>query len=197
MDQVQIKEGFGEDDRGRVAELFWEAFGHKLRPGFANEETGRAVLSATIRSDRVLSAYQSGELLVMCGFHQAGVGSVDLSWSKVRKVVSFPAYLRALLVLSVISTSERAGAFVLDGIAVHVDARGKGIGTALLRRAADKAKASGASAVRLAVVDSNPKARSLYEREGFVQVESGSIGFLSLLYRFKTYVNMELKVQSD
>lgn len=195
MQEVIIGDGFNDDQRERVADLFWEAFGRKLRPGFVDERAGRAVLFATLRSDRMLVASRSGEVLGICGYHHDGVGSIDLSWSNVKGVISFPSFLRATLVLAIISTTNRKGALVLDGIAVQGAARGQGIGTALLNAATRKAEVSGASVLRLAVIDSNPKARALYEREGFHEVQAGSIGPLAGIYGFKNYVNMERTVQ--
>lgn len=192
MQDVTIGDGFNDDQRERVVEMFWEAFGRKLRPGFVDEVTGRAVLFATLRSDRMIVASRSAEVLGICGYHQDGIGSIDLSWANVKGVISLPSFIRAILVLSIISTSDRAGALVLDGIAVHSAARGQGIGTALLKAASKKAAKAGEGVLRLAVVDSNPKARLLYEREGFREVQAGSIGFLSRVYGFKNYVNMEL-----
>ena len=56
-------------------------------------------------------------------------------------------------------------------IAVRGDARGRGVGTALLRAIADRARDDGFTALSLSVERENPAAR-LYERVGFRVVES-------------------------
>ncbi|KQT98119.1 GNAT family N-acetyltransferase [Sanguibacter sp. Leaf3] len=195
MEDMTVGEGFSEAERGHVAALYWEAFGRKLRPAFTDEPTGLAVVRAALRSDRLLVARQSGRVVGACGFYQAGVGAADLRWSPLRESLSTLAALRATLVLSVLARSDRPGALVLDGICVDHAARGRGTGTALLSAAADKARRTGASRVRLSVVDDNPRARALYERRGFTPTGRGTLGPLSSVYGFDGYTTMELEVR--
>lgn len=194
MGELSIDEGFTECERAHVAALYWEAFGRKLRPGFVDEPTGRAVVCAALRSDHMLVARQEGLVVGVCGFHRAGTGAADLRWSRLRECLSVRAALRASLVLSVFSRSDRADALVLDGICVDLAARGRGIGTALLRAAADRARRIGARTVRLSVIDVNTRARALYERHGFVPTRRGGLGFLAPVYGFDGYTTMQLEV---
>lgn len=194
MEDVRISEGFTEGERARVAALYWEAFERKLRPGFVDETTGRAVLRAALRNSHLLIARQRGQVLGICGFYQAGAGATDLRWSRLRESLSVPAALRASVVLSVLSRSDRVDALVLDGVCVDHEARGRGIGTSLLNAAVDKARRMGVGVVSLSVVDANQRARALYERRGFTPTGRGSLGFLAPLYGFDGYTTMELEV---
>lgn len=194
MEDVRIDEGFSEDERDHVAALYWEAFGRKLRPGFVDGPTGQAVVRAALRSDHLLVARHSGQVVGVCGYYEDGTGAADLRWSRLRESLSVPAALRASLVLSVLARSPRPGALVLDGICVDPAARGRGLGTALLAAASAKARCVGARAVRLSVVDSNPRARALYERHGFRPAGRGTLGFLAPVYGFDGYTTMELEV---
>lgn len=194
MGDESIDEGFTEGEREHVAALYWEAFGRKLRPGFGDELAGRAVVRAALRSTRLLVARQEGDVVGICGFYQAGTGAADFRWSRLRESLSVPAAVRASLVLSVLSRSDRPDTVVLDGICVDRAARGRGIGSSLLSAAADKARRIGARTVRLSVVDVNPRARALYERHGFTPVERGALGVLSPVYGFDGYTTMELEV---
>lgn len=56
----------------------------------------------------------------------------------------------------------------IQGLAVHGDARGLGVGRALLRAAVEEARHRGARRVTLRVLGHNAPARALYEAEGFV-----------------------------
>lgn len=66
----------------------------------------------------------------------------------------------------------------MDGIAVKQDMRGKGIGTKLLDELKQYARDNGFSSIRLDVIDTNPAARRLYERQGFVLTRTGYFGYL-------------------
>jgi GNAT superfamily N-acetyltransferase len=64
----------------------------------------------------------------------------------------------------------------LDSISVAESARGKGVGTQLLAALPEVVAAQGETVIGLNVDDGNPKARVLYEREGFVAVGELMIG---------------------
>jgi len=64
----------------------------------------------------------------------------------------------------------------LDSISVAESARGKGVGTQLLAALPEVVVAQGETVIGLNVDDGNPKARALYEREGFVAVGELMIG---------------------
>ena len=194
MGDVTIELGFDDHERARVASLYWEAFGRKLRPAFRDEPTGIAVVTTGLQPRHVLVARRDGSLVGVCGFYGAGGGALELTWSHLRRVLSVPAAWRALVVLSVLSRSARPGALVLDGICVESAARGSGIGTALLNAATARARAEGARCVVLSVIEDNPRARALYERLGFTAREQGSLGPLRRVYGFDRFTTMEREI---
>ncbi len=71
------------------------------------------------------------------------------------------------MILSVLERDLKPGVFQLDGICVATEARGQGVGTLLLRAIKDEAQGLGMHEVQLDVIDTNPRARILDEREGF------------------------------
>lgn len=195
-DTITITLGFTPDERARVAALYSEAFGRKLRPGFRTESAGEAIVRAAIRPDHLLVARRGPEILGVCGFYGDGAGAVDLRWSRLRQSMSVMAALRVSIVLAPLSRTDTSGALVLDGICVDSAGRGLGTGTLLLEAAVDHARAIGAHAVRLSVVDTNPRARALYERRGFSPVDSGKLGALAGVYGFDGYTTLERSVSA-
>ncbi len=194
MDTVTIDRGFNEEERASVGLLYWEAFGRKLRPGFADESTGAAVVRELLRPDHTFVARRGRDVVGVCGFYESGTGAADFTWARLLRTMSLRGALRASLVLSVLSRTDHPGVLVLDGICVDSSARGLGIGTALLGTSDSHAREIGARTVRLSVVGSNPRARALYERRGFVPVDSGSLGLLAPVYGFDAYTTMERRV---
>ncbi|KGR87189.1 GNAT family N-acetyltransferase [Lysinibacillus odysseyi] len=65
--------------------------------------------------------------------------------------------------------------YYIDTVCVAPDARGRGIGTLLLHFAEQQAKKLGYTKLSLNVETEKTKARSLYEREGFVVTEPWEI----------------------
>ena len=72
----------------------------------------------------------------------------------------------------------------MDGIVVDASARGRGIGTRLLNELTTFGKSNGYETVRLDVIDTNPSARRMYERNGFTATRTESFGYLRWLLGF-------------
>jgi len=65
-------------------------------------------------------------------------------------------------------------------------ARGQGVGSALLSAIRGKAITLGYCKVRLDVIDTNPRARALYERQGFIPESTSNIGPLRHIFGFRS-----------
>ncbi len=78
----------------------------------------------------------------------------------------------------------------MDGICVDASAQGKGVGTLLLNAVFDAAKARGLAKVTLDVIDSNPRARALYERVGFKATTTDHLGPLRHVFGFSAATKM-------
>eukprot|EP00542_Grammatophora_oceanica_P001668 CAMPEP_0194061736 /NCGR_PEP_ID=MMETSP0009_2-20130614/75441_1 /TAXON_ID=210454 /ORGANISM="Grammatophora oceanica, Strain CCMP 410" /LENGTH=217 /DNA_ID=CAMNT_0038713177 /DNA_START=144 /DNA_END=793 /DNA_ORIENTATION=- len=70
----------------------------------------------------------------------------------------------------------KEGEMYLDTMVVTKEARGRGVGTQLMNWAEDTARSRGRTKMTLGVVNGNP-AQRLYERKGYIQVDS--VWFLS------------------
>lgn len=188
---VTLHHGLPESARAEAAELYWQAFGSKLGRVMGPRRRALGFLYEVIRADHAIVALDgSGRLLGMAGYKtsegsfaggtpdelQAHYGRIGAGWR-----------LPLLWALGQDGDDDR---FLLDGICVAEDARGQGIGSALMAAICDEARALGYSAVRLDVVDSNPRARALYERLGFAVEKAKPIGLLRFAFRFRTALTM-------
>lgn len=194
MGSIVVDRGFTEQERERVAQLYWQAFGRKLRPAFADSVTAMTVIQSGLRRTQMFVARNDGVVAGVCGFYEESSGVVDMSWSHLRRTLTRRAALRAMAVSAVLSRSPKRGTVILDGICVDAALRGQGVGTALLDHVAAYARSVGAQAVGLSVIDTNPRAKSLYERCGFRAVSSGSLGPLGYVYGFDGYTTMECEL---
>ena len=78
----------------------------------------------------------------------------------------------------------------MDGIVVHPEMRGQGIGTRLLSELNAFACQEGYNKIRLDVIDTNPAARRFYERNGFVATKTEHFGYLRWLLGFGASTTM-------
>lgn len=182
---VTIHRGLPEHLRPEAAFLYWQAFGDKLGRVLGPEPRALRYLSRVLRADNCLTAYDAhGTLIGIAGFRTmegtfAGGSAADLH------AIYGPlgGRWRATL-LQLLNNDVEADRFLLDGLCVSPAARGQGVGTALLEAIAAEGRARGFATLRLDVVDSNPRARALYERLGFTIARTAGIGPLRFIFGF-------------
>ena len=131
-----------------------------------------------------------GTLLGLAGYKTAqgafsGGGVRDL----VRAYGPFGALWRTPL-LALLERTLAPDILLMDGIFVSDVARRQGIGTALLGAIKAEAQTRGLAQVRLDVIDTNPRARALYERQGFAAGRITRLGPLRHPFGFREAVTM-------
>lgn len=190
-DAITLQPGFPPSGRDTAARLYYAAFGAKLGVLMGHDGRGERFFARVLDPSHAISALgPDGALLGFAGFKTesgafAGGGLRDLAavygW--------FGALWRAPL-LALLERDLAPGQLLMDGIAVAPDARGLGIGTRLLAAVIEEARGRGRTEVRLDVVDTNPRARALYERFGFKPVGSEHLGPLRHLFGFRSATRM-------
>lgn len=197
MSAIRITPGFHDTERALVAALFWEAFGAKLSIGLGPTEKALRFVSRVADPQFALCARsEDGTLLGMAGFKTTEGALIGGEFSDLRAIYgTFGAIWRAGL-LAVLERKLEQGSLLMDGIFVTTEARGLGVGTALLRAIKEEAARRGCTEVRLDVIDSNPRARTLYEREGFVAGEVQTLGPLKHIFGFSSATEMRFTLQA-
>ena len=195
LSDVAITAGIPRGQRPRVARLYWQAFHQKLRPALSDERRAIPYLESQLADDRVVCAHADGTVIGVVGFSLRGRAAVGFSFAELRaRYSTFTAPVRALL-LGALERRAHPGSLLLDGITVAPAARGLGVGTALLAHVRQFALDERMNTVRLSVVDTNPRARDLYQRLGYVAEKSVSIGVLRRLYGFRAATEMVLSLE--
>jgi GNAT superfamily N-acetyltransferase len=188
---ISIEQGLRADHRDAAAALFWEAFKGKLMPVMKPEAKALAFLRRAIDPSHAISAVsERGDLLGIVGFKTTEGGFVGGGLSEMSKVYGpVGGFWRGLL-LSVLERPVEAGTLLMDGIFVSASARGQGVGTMLLDAVRVKAIEFGLARIRLDVIDSNPRARALYERRGFVAQDTSETGLFRHVFGFRASTRM-------
>lgn len=186
---MRIAHGLPPDLREAAARLYWQAFGPKLGRVLGPEARAYRFLDRVIRLDHAIVALEDGRLLGLVGFKTPAAAFAEGRLADLWAVYGPGAVWRAG-VLQLLSREIDNDRFLMDGLCVVPEARGRGVGTALLDAIADEGRMRGYRALRLDVVDSNPRARALYEREGFRAIRTTAIGPLRLIFGFRATTTM-------
>ena len=187
--------GIPEEHRKTAARLYDEAFGSKFRVAVPDERDRLEILTRGLRLAHGIAALSGNHLVGLAGFHcPAGSLTGGMTWRELTSVLGPLRGVVAGVVLSLFTRRSRPGELLMDGIAVSPEVRGQGIGTGLLQAVCQQARSMGFTAVRLDVVDANPKARQLYARNGFAVVRTRRFGFLRWLIGFGAAETMVKRV---
>lgn len=190
-DAPRILPGFAEDQRAAAARIYWEAFGAKLGRVLGPEPLALRYLQRVLRADHCYSASAAdGRLLGIAGFKSPRGAFAGGTVSDMRAVYGRFGSLWRRGLLWLLSHDVDNRRFLVDGIAVTAAARGQGVGTALLEALCAEAARRGYGVIRLEVVAENPRARALYEREGFVATGVERMGPLRHVFGFAAVTTM-------
>ena len=129
-----------------------------------------ALIAAHINANRVIVALDGEEIVGIAGLKYNGSGFFASDRRGFLKHYGpLVGRVRAGLWASV-QTNPRPHQLLLDGLRVLVHLRNRGIGTALLEAVHQRAGELDKTEVILEVVDTNPRAKELYERFGYKTV---------------------------
>lgn len=184
-------DGFPQSQRSAVARLFWAAFKDKLNPVMKPESKALQFIEMVADPAYAVCALApDGALLGVAGFKTKSGGFIGGGLTELCAVYGFFGGIWRGLVLSLLERPLEPETLLMDGIFVEETARGMGIGTALLKAIKDKARACNCTKVRLDVIDINPRARALYERQGFQAGATSDIGVLQHIFGFQKSTTM-------
>ncbi|WP_018693151.1 GNAT family N-acetyltransferase [Algicola sagamiensis] len=183
--------GTPEVHREEAAALYNESFGDKFAVAIPCKEKRLKLISESLSLDFSIAAILDGELVGLAGYHtKKGSLTQGFTFDRLLEHLGFWSSIRAALIFSLYERKQKEAELLMDGISVSKQMRGKGIGTELLHQLKGLAREKGYQEIRLDVIDTNPKARQLYERLGFVPKHTSHFGFLRFLLGFSSATTM-------
>ena len=190
--EITFQQGFADELRSSAAELYDAAFGAKLAVAMPNPISRTAVLKAGFNPEFSFVAIRDGEMVGIAGF-KTGRGALTggISFRVLKDEIGLWGAIRSVLVLALFQRNHVEGQLLMDGIGVSPKMRGSGIGTKLLHSLIEYSKTEGYRSIRLDVIDTNPAARRLYERVGFVPVKTEQFACLKWLLGFGAATQMK------
>lgn len=191
---MKIVQGFEEQYRDTVARLFWGAFSDKLGMVLGPEEKALRFVSSVLQPQFSICALEGDHLLGVAGFKTADGGLVGGELADLTAIYGLLGGLWRGVLLDQLERDLADGQLLMDGIFVDADARGQGVGSALLDAIIERAKQEGLQEVRLDVIDTNPRARALYERQGFEPCGEVNTWPLHRVFKFRKATTMVRKI---
>ncbi|WP_409235675.1 GNAT family N-acetyltransferase [Streptomyces sp. PA5.6] len=193
---VTVRRGLPAGAERRAAELYWEAFGRKLGPALNSPDKAVPFIAAHLNADRAICALLDGRLVGLAGYQHGGRALTGGSARAVLRAYGHLRGLHRLLLLALFERRPGPGQLVMDGIAVDPDMRGRGVGSLLIEEVAAVAAEQDCRQIRLDVIDTNPRARALYERLGFTAVRTEHTPYLRRLLGFGAVTTMHRPVET-
>lgn len=188
---VTLKVGLPMELRRQAAQLYLDAFDQKLGPVLGRDERAVSYLAQTLQlSKSIVALGPEGQLLGLAGFHDDRGGFVGGGFGDLKQHYGLIGAVWRGVLLSLFERAPPTDQLLMDGVVVSAQSRGLGIGTELLNGVGEVAKARALTAIRLDVVDTNPRAQELYERQGFVAAGQQSVWPLHWLFGFRKSTTM-------
>ncbi len=167
--EIKTALGFEEKDRDSLADIIWSAFHTKADWIYKNDAQ---------KEKEVMRALPLPENTIVARIGDKIVGFLVFKTSQTIKAKNKPleeAMMRhrnwRTLLFLLLSHKPEEDELYIFLIAASPEARGAGVGTRLLHAAYDIARERGLQCATLHVVQDNPRAKQLYNREGFVDEE--------------------------
>lgn len=189
---VQILTGDSSADRiDQAVALYDKAFGSKFALAIPSSLERRRLFKSTFDLGRAFVAVHRDEIVGIVGFHHGATSLTSgITYRELIRHLGLWSGYRAALVFSLYERKPVDGELLLDGIAVAETHRGQGIGSRLLREVAEYAAREGFTSIRLDVVDTNGRARKLYDRCDFQPTHTESFEWLRWLFGFGSVTTM-------
>ena len=194
-DRLSFQRGLPESCRASAASLYDEAFGQKFKVAVRSDQQRCSLWGNCFQREYAIVAMAGGKLVGIAGFHtRKGSFTGGITYKKLVLLLGLVRGSWAALILSLYERKLEAGGMLMDGIAVHRDYRGKGIGGKLLKELAEYARENRYEKIRLDVIDTNPGAKKLYERVGFKAIRTEKFPYLRWLLGFSSSTTMVLDI---
>lgn len=177
-------------DELAATRIYAEALIQKLRPFFGTADAAAEFLAPHLQRDRGVSAVIGDRIVGIAGYRLDGHGLFEPKWRHFRERFSLLGTAIRVAGLALLEKEEDEDVMAMDGIAVTQEARGAGVGRALLAEILEIARRAGKRAVRLDVIDTNPRAKALYLRCGFVEEGRRRLDLLRPVFGFTTVTTM-------
>ena len=195
MEKIIVQRGWDAGLSVAAARLYDAAFGSKLGKAIRDGEKRIEILSDCFDPEHSYCVLVNDEIVGLAGFKTPdGSLTSGMNFKVLIKQLGLLGGAWSAIILSLFEREPKPRELVMDGIVVDGRFRGRGIGSRLLDQIISHAAQAGYRSVRLDVIDSNPRAKKLYETKGFVATEHESFPILGRFLGFSGATTMVFDV---
>lgn len=197
IEKINITNSIHEVQKIEVAKMYYHAFIKKFSSLWLfakNEAQAVTVLRQSLRYENGLYVLSNNRVLGFVGLEKGDSFFAPLKYSAFLEAFGFLSATWRYVAYGIYRLFHgdiKNDAVHIDPIVVSSDARGMGIGTKLFEAAFELTKRLNRKKVILEVVDTNPKAKKLYERLGFQVVKEENTALLTKNAGFEKVFHME------
>lgn len=164
---IIITEKISQNQLNQAVDIYYFAFQRKIRALIKLTEKALAIYKKALNPDRGLFALSNHSVVGVTGLHYDNKNFMEIKYKYIREHFNPIQSYFIYFINKIMSPKLEPGVLRIDSIAVAENARGQGIGSLLIKKVFEFAKEKGFKKIVLEVVDTNPKAKKLYERLGF------------------------------
>ncbi len=182
--QIYYLDCLPEELRDSAIQLYFNSLKEKLEPILGSDGRAQEVLASSITTDNCLIAVCDEKLVGIMGVQTNKGGFINPSLKAMTRIYGTLGGILRMVGLATLHHSTNVDEFHVDGVAVAHEMRGKGIGSCLFDLLEQTAAKKNIRTISLEVIDTNPRAKALYEQLGFIKMKTRSIKPLNLFIKF-------------
>ena len=191
---IEITESINKNQRIRAIEILYYAFEQKIRALIKSKEKALAIYNKSLKNDQVFYALLDGNVVGLIGLQYKNRTFLEFKYRDLRKYFNPLQSYFIYKIYKLTSPKIKDDVLRIDSIAVDKSFRNLGIGTQLINKVFEFAKNKGIKKVILEVINTNPKAKALYERIGFKEKKIVRYYFLTRSAGFSSEYIMSYKL---
>jgi ribosomal protein S18 acetylase RimI-like enzyme len=172
---MRIIHSLSEDQENDAVELLFEAFGGKFASMIGLDDKAKEAMRRSLDHQSCFVAYEQEQLMGILGYQIGKKAFIDPKLKEYQEIFGFKKGIKRYFNMGALYHRTKADELYISDISVSAQARGKGIGTELLKVVEQHALDNGLRILTLAVIGPNTRAKALYERIGFVVTKKQDI----------------------
>ena len=157
--------------RASGVHLFLDAFQDKCVPILGSDGKAQTVLETGLNPAQCIVAISDGRLVGLLAIQTSQGSLLNPPLQALIKAYGVWGGIVRMGGLALLHHTTAPDEFYVDGVAVVDDMRGQGIGSGLFTRLEKRAQQEGIRKLSLDVIDTNPRAKTLYTKLGFVAIK--------------------------